>query len=171
MFISIFQPVFMDHGKNTPEGQRLTETPAAAVVAQGSSPYLIQFVNTGADRSELAVWDTANCKHPIKDAPIVDLGEREKVINYELKQMLQLCLVCLLSSFLSMEEKVADVCQDFFAVCSFCLFPIPRELSCLSAHSRPTSRTDSYQAWVELSHSPSRATDTSTQQKKNQWGL
>lgn len=61
------------------------QTPAAAVAAQGSSPYLIQFVNAGADRSELAVWDTTNRKHPIKDAPIVDLGEREQVISYELK--------------------------------------------------------------------------------------
>lgn len=95
MFISIFQPVLMDRRKSSPEGQRLTETPAAAVAAQGSSPYLIQFVNAGADRSELAVWDTANCKHPIKDAPIVDLGEREQVINYERKQMLQLCPVSL----------------------------------------------------------------------------
>lgn len=103
MFISIFHPVLTDHGKSSPEGQRLTESPAA----QGSSSYLIQFVNAGADCSELAVWDTANRKHPIKDAPIVDLGEKEQVINYELR-----CLSCVqfLSSLASsMEEKLVGV--------------------------------------------------------------
>lgn len=122
MFISIFQPVLMDHGKSSPEGQRLTETPAAAVAAQGSSPYLIQFVNAGADRSELAVWDTTNCKHPIKDAPIVDLGEREQVINYELKQVFS-CVQFLSSLVSSMEEKLADGCQDFLLFAISVSFP------------------------------------------------
>ena len=155
----------MGHGKSSPEGQRLAETPAAAVAAQ----YLIQFVNAGADRSELAVWDTANCKHPIKDAPIVDLGEREQVINYELQQMLQLCPVSLLSSFKHGRET-SRCLSRFFAVCNFCLFPIPGELSCLSAHSKPASTTESYQAWVELSCSPSKATETSTQQRRKTSG-
>lgn len=72
VFISIFQPVLTDRAESSPEGQRLAGTPAAA--AQGSSSYLIQLVHAGADRPELAVWDTANCKHPVEDAPIVDLG-------------------------------------------------------------------------------------------------
>lgn len=78
MFSSIFRTVLTDL-------DRLTGTPEA----RSSSPYLIQFVNTGADCSELAVWDTTNCKHPIEDAPIVDLGDNEKVTYDELKQMLQ----------------------------------------------------------------------------------
>lgn len=78
MFIIIFQTVLTDL-------DRLTGTPEA----RSSSPYLIQFVNAGADCSELAVWDTTNCKHPIEDAPIVDLGDKEKVIYYELEQTLQ----------------------------------------------------------------------------------
>lgn len=78
MFSSIFRTVLTDL-------DRLTGTPEA----QSSSPYLIQFVNTGADCSELAVWDTTNREHPIEDAPIIDLGDKENVIYYELKQMLQ----------------------------------------------------------------------------------
>lgn len=71
MLISIFQPILMDHGS-------FPETPAADA-AWGSSPYLIQFVHTGADGSEFAVRDSTNCKHPVKDAPVVDLGEREEL--------------------------------------------------------------------------------------------
>lgn len=79
VFVSVFQPALTDRAESSPEGQRLTGTPsAAALAAQGSSLYLIQLVHAGADRSELAVWDTANCKHPIEDAPIVDLGRGSK---------------------------------------------------------------------------------------------
>lgn len=68
MLISILQPILMDHGS-------FTETPAAADAAWSSSPYLIQLVNTGADGSEFAVRDPTHCKHPIEDAPVVDLGK------------------------------------------------------------------------------------------------
>lgn len=75
--------------------------------AWSCSPYLIEFVDAGANRSELAVWDTTNCKHPIKDAPIIDLGDKEKAIHHELKQVLQMSPVFLLSSSKHRREKLA----------------------------------------------------------------
>lgn len=115
MLLSIFQPIPMDCGS-------FTETPAAAA-AWGSSPYLIQFVNTGADGSEFAVWDPTNCKHPIKDAPVVDLGEREQHIrNYDLKKMLQQCPASFPCSFKHGREYRRCLPRVFFAICNY-FFP------------------------------------------------
>lgn len=114
MLMRTFQPILMDHGS-------FTETPAAADAAWGSSPYLIQFVNAGADGSEFAVRDPTNCKHPIKDAPVVDLGEREQHIrNYELKQLFQQCPASLPYSFKHGTEYRRCLLSGFFAICNFC---------------------------------------------------
>lgn len=89
-----------------------SETPAAAAAdaAWGPSPYLIQFVNAGADGSEFAVRDPTNRKHPVEDAPVVDLGEGSStsgIINSS-RVLLRSPVV------LSMEEAIEDVCQGFF---------------------------------------------------------
>lgn len=112
MLISIFQPILMDHGS-------FTETPAAADTAWGPSPYLIQFVNAGADGSEFAVWDPTNCKHPIKDAPVVNLGKGSSTSGITNSSR---CFshVLLHSTVLSMEENTGDICQGvFFAIFNF----------------------------------------------------
>lgn len=114
MLISILQPILMDHGS-------FTETPAAADAAWSSSPYLIQLVNTGADGSEFAVRDPTHCKHPIEDAPVVDLGKGSTsgIMNSSR------CFSLVLLHFpvvLSMEENIGDVYEGGFCYCNFC-FP------------------------------------------------
>lgn len=107
VLISIFQPILTDHGS-------FTETPAAAAAARGSSPYLIQFVNAGADGSESAVWDPTNCKHPIKDAPVIDLGEKSSTSGIMNSTRCFSSVLLCSPVVLSMEENIGDVCQGFF---------------------------------------------------------
>lgn len=107
MPINIFQPILMDHGS-------FSETPAAADAAWGSSPYLIQFVNAGADGSEFAVRDPTNRKHPIEDAPVIDLGKGSSMSG--IMNSSRCFSIVLLHSpvVLSMEENIGDVCQAGF---------------------------------------------------------
>lgn len=107
VLISIFQPILTNYGS-------FTETPAAAVAARGSSPYLIQFVNAGADGSEFAVRDPTNCKHPIKDAPVVDLGERSSTSGIMNSTRCFSSVLLCSPVVLSMEENIGDVCQGVF---------------------------------------------------------
>lgn len=78
------------------------------------SPHLVQFIHCRTDGAELVIWDTAHGKHPVEDAPVVDLQMEDVVTEMTTQPASSFCK-CNWVDGTNLDTEVSEVqiAEDF----------------------------------------------------------